>query len=206
MSFVISVKYGHKNDLPGYMKGFYWYPLVALIILIPTYIMARFANGVDPWGKLLLNLSIIFHYTFLSLFVLRVIPSSANNIIYKIVFYIFLSLILIVLVINDYSKNNFDAYSIANFGLLIFCLFYYFNIFNNIPDLNLLNDASFWIITGVFFAMSVHLPSFFFMSYLYDKIFMDSYRPLMSIPRICYGIMHLFFIKAYLCAIRPQKA
>jgi len=121
-------------------------------------------------------------------------------------FAVFLVLLFFLLSVYDIKQDNTLAFGITNFGLMVFSLLYYFSLLNNTtPIINLLKEPSFWIITGVFFSMSLHIPVLFSMGYLHDKISLANFRFLMSASMVCYGIMHLFFIKAYLCAIHPQK-
>lgn len=117
----------------------------------------------------------------------------------------FLGLISYFLIASDLTKKNTFIFGVTNFGLIIFCIVYYHQLFNNLPTLNLLLEPSFWIITGVFFCMSIQIPVLLTIDYLRYKILINNYYLLHSLISFCYTIMHLFFIKAYLCATRQQK-
>ncbi|CAN5741360.1 hypothetical protein BH11BAC4_BH11BAC4_15890 [soil metagenome] len=191
--------------MPKYMKGFFWYPTVAAFFIILVIIVSYFLNNKESYVSILNNISLIFHYSFLGLFIIRVLPNKPNQILAKITFTVFLALIFFLLITYDNTQRNTLAFGIANFGLMLFCLWYYFQLFNTIPIFNLLREPCFWIITGIFFSMSIHVPIFFSMGYLKNKISFQNYRLLIAVSLFCYGIMHLFFIKAYICAIHPQK-
>lgn len=205
ISFLISLKLIRNKSIPDYMRGFYWYPTIALIIIIPGYIAENYFKSYIEYSSILNNISLIFHYTFLSIFIIKVMPSYKDDILLKFVFGLFLLLLVFHLTQTNTNKQNTIAFVTANFGLTIFCLIYYYRLFNNLPVLNLLEEPSFWIITGVFFCMGVHIPLLIAWDYLHGKIPLHISRIHNAINIFCYIIMHLFFIKAILCSVRPQR-
>ena len=205
LSFLVSISIGQRKGLPKYMKNFFWYPTVGILITIPIFVSAHFPQILEPSVRIINNISLLFHYSFLSFFIIRVTPQRNNQILHKLIFCVFLFLLIYFLAITNNKLRNHIAFGVSNFGLLIFCMTYYYRILNNVPNLILLNDPSFWIVNGVFFSMGVNLPFFFSMGYVDNFISSEIYQALAAMPRICYGIMHLFFIKAYLCAIQNLK-
>jgi hypothetical protein len=111
-----------------------------------------------------------------------------------------------------YYKSNYaeiDQYFLqaiftvqASF-LIIACILYYMDLFRKEPDLNLANQPSFWVITGVFFFMLCTLPFSLFCSYLFKTNYY-LYAQLFSIFNIFYCILFLMIIKAYFC--KPETA
>ena len=188
------------------MKGFFWYPTIGLIIILPGFLSTNFFHSHKNYVAILNNISLIYHYSFLSLFIIKVV-SQQNRIKYiKFIFLFFLGLLILVLATNKLTEQLNMAYMVSNLGLSIFCVLYYYQLFNNTPTLDLKREPSFWVITGVFFCMSLSLPatsvmdnlmhssiSFFTLSILYNTVIFS------------YLVMHLFFIKACLCSVRPQK-
>ena len=206
LSFIISLRLVNNDKIPSYMKGFFWYPTIGTIVMIPWAIGKNFFMGLEIFGKMINNISLLFHFSFLSFFIYRVMPQKNiwSNF-FRITFVIFFCLLLFTLSKDNLWQINKLSFAIANFGLSVFCIAYYYQIFNNIPSLNLRKEPSFWIISGVFFCMSVHIPMYSSINYLRPKISINSYWLLSSISTFCYTVMHLFFIKAYLCATHPQK-
>ena len=88
-------------------------------------------------------------------------------------------------------------------SLLIPCVLYYTNLFKGEPTLNLLNEPSFWIVTGLSFFMICTLPYSFFIDYLLKTDFIV-YRHLFSIFHIFYILLFIMIIRAHLC--RPIAA
>ena len=187
------------------MRGFFWYPTIGMALVIPNVLVIFFLKDFRYIASVINNISLIFHYTFLSIFIYKVIPSSKKDIIFKVFFAIFFCLIILCLAIKNIDKNNGLAFAIANFALVCFCLKYYSELFNNIPTFNLLREPSFWILSGIFFSMSLHIPVLMAKAYFPVNFLNEKFPILYNITLFCYGIMHLFFIKAYLCAIHPQK-
>jgi hypothetical protein len=112
---------------------------------------------------------------------------------------------LIFFIVTDIFSNNIISSVVAHSGLLIFCFYYYYQLFKNIPTINLLKEPSFWIISGICFGMSAHIPFSTFGYYLYHNLSRQIYLSLAIIGVLSYGIMHLFFIKGFLCIIRKQS-
>ena len=123
-----------------------------------------------------------------------------------LIFGLFFLLLLYFLFTYDLAQPMYHAFSITNFGLIVLCVIYYYQLFNNIPTLNLLKEPSFWIITGIFFGMSINVPLSAIISYLDKRISVSTFMIFGNIFIISYGIMHLFFIKAIICAVKMNKA
>ena len=205
LSFLFSLKLICNKNIPYYMKGFFWYPTIGLIVMLPSLINAitlKFSNLASAIN----NFSLVFHYIFLSVFIIRVMPKKKELVFLYSLFSLFLILIVFFLITNPITKQINQAFSICNFGLTIFCIIYYYKIFNNIPIISLWKEASFWIITGIFFCMAMNIPVTATIDYLHKRISLLNMMLLNSIITVSYGIMHLFFIKAYICAFRIQKA
>ncbi len=185
------------------MNGFYWYTSIGVVFVI-IYWLSQFHLISLFLFQNLNQISVIFHFSFLSMFIFRVIPNSKISKYLKFVFIFFL-ILLVYFVINDIIALNIISHVVANSGLFIFCILYYYQLFRNIPTMNLLEEPSFWIICGIFFGMSINIPISAFGEYLFDNLPRKIYMSIALIGIFSYGIMHLFFIKAFLCIVHPQK-
>ncbi len=204
-SFLISLRLVKNNNIPRYLTGFFWYPTIAFLTIIPAFFTLNYSLGLFSLSKILNNISIVFHFVLLSIFILRAMPGEVNKKFIVTLIIVFLILILYFLAISDLTKRNTFIFGVTNFGLILFCVIYYYQLFNNIPTLNLLLEPSFWIVTGVFFCMSIQIPITLTIDYLKERIQLNNYYLLYSLISFCYTIMHLFFIKAYLCATHQRK-
>ncbi len=205
LSFIISLRLISNDKIPFYLQRFFWYPTIGVVTISLALVANNLYRPFIFFANFTNNISLIFHYWFLSFFIIRAIPNVKKCYYLKIIFVTFIFLIVVFLSNDSLIQINTTAFGIANFGLMLFCLLYYYQLFNYIPTLNLLKEPSFWIITGIFFSMSVHIPILVTVDFLHSKISIEIYRLFACISMFCYSIMHLFFIKAYLCAIRLQK-
>ena len=207
ISFLFSLKLVKNKNIVPYMKGFYWYHFVGIVIGVITVSELIWTEKAS-FSVLLNNLSIFFHYTFLCNFIKKATPNKSNPVLYTLVgIYIIGSIVLLGFYLNfDFTKQVNFAFSIAHFILFLYCVIYYLQLLNNIPQVILLKEPAFWVVTGVFFSSSLTIPiafasNYFGFNYLGKYVFIINI--LLVMP---YIILHLFFIKAILCSTNPIKA
>ena len=204
VSFIYSIIILKNNNIPKYIKGFYWYTIVTINIAL-VHISEKYFNLIPKDFFRILNLvSLIYHYTFLSLFISQFLILKKQRKYFKVLFIIFI-IMLIAFIFTDIINHSVISFAIANLGLIMFCIFYYNQLFKNIPILNLLKEPSFWIITGIFFGMSITIPISLMGGYLYHNLSKNIYYSIATIMPFGYGMMHLFFIKAFLCSVQIHK-
>ena len=97
--------------------------------------------------------------------------SNNKNLKYLVLLF-FLIEVLIVYTLTNYPLNkvNNSAFFISNFGLVIFCIIYFNELFKNMPVIDLKATPSFWIITGILFCMSAHFPIAATLDFLNGKV------------------------------------
>jgi hypothetical protein len=141
-------------------------------------------------------------------FFIKLIQNSTRKNIIKIVTALFF-LFFIYRIMTDSAvfrtisyKTLNTIYTIEAVILIFFCLLYFYELFKQLPTLNLLNEPSFWISTGLFFFMSCTLPYSLLENYL-RKNYFDLEVEFYSIFYMFYSLMFIMIIKAYLC--RPAK-
>jgi hypothetical protein len=84
-------------------------------------------------------------------------------------------------------------------------MIYYYDLFWGIPVKNLFRQPSFWIVSGIFLCLTVTVPLGVIKTLLISKNDLGINLIATYIAIFFYGIMHLFFIKAYLCSTNPSK-
>jgi len=175
-----------------------------MIVIINNFIKSHIFDNFT-FATVINNLSLIFHYSFLSVFIIKITPKREE--IRQVNFFLIVILILIIylLVTHNLEKHVYQAFSLSGFGLSILCLIYYYQLFNNLPILNLRKEPSFWIVTGVFFCMSIIVPSSAMIGYLKNKISEFNLIIIHDIATFSYLVMHVFFIKAFLCSIQQRQ-
>lgn len=204
LSFIFSFRKRNEKSLPEYLKGFYVYPLIGLIIIV--FFWLDFLQITAKYFYINLNrISLLFHFAFLSSFSCKALKLETQNSIERILFWV-LFIILIGIECIDFIKNRYLSFSTANIFLLLFCINYYNKLFRNSPSINLIQEPAFWIITGIFLGMGTIIPFSFFNPYLSTKIPINNYYLLVLMAALGYSIMHLLFIKAFLCKSPQLKS
>jgi hypothetical protein len=205
-SAIFSIKLIGNKRIPPYMNKFYWYSFVAGVLAIFD-LLRNYFNIINKNTYVFFDsILLLFHFIFLSLFIYRVLPKRSNSEYFKLLIIFFLLGILFCMFANDLTGPQSTAYTFTNFGLVIFCCIYYLQLFEDMPTINLLKEPSFWVINGVFFCMCATIPITSLTRYLFNNISRELYFSIESIGAFAYGVMHLFFIKAYLCSTNQPKA
>lgn len=121
-----------------------------------------------------------------------------------IIFFTFLIATFIIKANFNFSQPFIQqVFTIQAFFLIIPCIFYYIDLFNREPSLELLNEPSFWIVTGLSFFMVCTLPFSIFGEYIMRSNY-KLYLELFSIFNIFYCLLFVMIIRSYLC--KPQQA
>ena len=95
-------------------------------------------------------------------------------------------------------KSTYLLYNLQAISLLIPCIFYYIEIFRLKPTLNLLEEPSFWVVTGVSFFMITTFPFSLAVDYLHG-ISENLARSFFTLFYIFYTLLFLMIIKGHLC-------
>lgn len=203
LSLCFSLPLINNSKVVKYMQHFYWYSIVAFLLVL-LKLMSRWflfpsANTITIIG----NYSILFHFIFLSLFILFLVPGKKSMTVPFTLFVLVITATLYCLITFQKVQQNSVSYAIANLGLVFYCLVYFYHYFQELPRSALFKEPSFWVITGVFFSMSTSIPINALHDYLrVDKVLaLQQKKDLFSIAYLSYGTLHLFLIKAYLCSV-----
>ena len=185
------------------MSGFFIYPTVGIIIA-SIYWLKFFKLIPQQYFYISNSISIIFHFCFLTQFINKVTNHKNTKRLINPLYVLFL-IILILLVNVDIRERSNISFSVANFGICYYCIRYYHCLLQLPDKFNILEQSSFWAVTGIFFGMSMTIPACIFNLYLFKNTTSDIYLTLALIPTFSYGVMHLFFIKSFLCLAPVQR-
>lgn len=151
----------------------------------------------------------VFEFVLFSVFFKKILKGAPFKRILRILFVIFSVASGFILIYDTYLvgapkwSSIFFLYNIEAISLLILCIFYYVEIFRRTPILNLLQEPSFWVVTGLSFVMISTLP----FSLLSDYI-INSDKPLFynlfSLFYIFYSLLFLMIVRGHLCR-QPAK-
>jgi len=206
LSLFFSFRLINNRKVISYMRYFYWYSVVGGAIVLISYTSKNLGLPGEKGLQEIRNYSILFHFTFLSMFILSLVRYRKG---FKILLSIYCMLILLILFyVVTYRGNtlNSASYPIANLGLTFYCIVYYYFLFKDAPKINLQKNPAFWVISGIFLGMSVTIPIHSLHEYFRKENYVDleNRKALASIAYFSYGVFHLFLVKAYSCAVYPQ--
>jgi hypothetical protein len=206
LSFLFSLRLINNNKVVKYMRYFYWYSIVGAGMVLVRWTSAHYAFPEKEVMTQLNTYSILFHFTFLSIFISSIFPNKQNVNFSVPLFIIFFTIILLSLILYSGKNINFGSFAIANLGLIIYCIIYYYLLFHDKPNANLLKEPSFWIISGILLGVSASIPINSLHEYLKIEAHIgeEYHKKIFSIGLFSYGLFHLFLVKAYLCSISPQ--
>lgn len=177
------------------MRFFFLYPMIAIMLMIPALLCKL--NYINCEIFLIANeLSLIFHYSFLTWFIIFELNDKRIQKAAKI-----LSIILGILVLSTIVNNHniqFLEYVVAYMSVFIFTSLYFLDIFIHIPDRPILQIPQFWVIIGVFVNAVILTPPL-----VLSPIIVNDY-PLykgliVSLTSVACIIMYLSFIKGAKC-------
>jgi magnesium-transporting ATPase (P-type) len=182
------------------MSDVYLYPLAGIPISVFYFLYkgkvispAIFANAN--------SVSVLFHYFFLSFFVYRVTGRQRNFMLTIVLF----SLPVIFLVIFDINFETAFSFSICNFLLLFYSVYYFYSCFKAPPIFNLSKNPGFLICSGVLLGSGLVIPFSLFNQYLISiHMPSNSIHILGVLATVGYLIINLFFFKAILCLKHPK--
>jgi hypothetical protein len=140
-------------------------------------------------------------FLLISLFFYLLFKKDKIKLFIKIFFILIIAFIVYLLSNNDLHKLLFQLYSVYNFGIFIFCLYYYYQLFNNNePVLKLWDDPTFWIVAGLFLYAAISFPFFAIIDYLILNFGVAIARIALIFANIITIAEYLLFIKAFRCA------
>ena len=207
LSLLFSLRLINNTRVVVQMKYFYWYSVVGAFIIVLNILNYLFNIPTTSMMGIIRNYSVLFHFTFLSFFILSLLsPALKRKICLGIILpFFFFSIIALISFSNE--RQNSTAYALSNLGLVILCIVYFSDLFNSTSKISLVKEPSFWIVSGIFLCMSAIIPINSLHEFLWDENFIvaKDRKLLSSVRYFAFGCMHLFFIKAYLCSVHQAK-
>jgi hypothetical protein len=206
IGFIFSIKIFLNKELNRKIHFFAYYSPIAFISLtISTYLL-HFEKEYDYIILYILNNSIVFHHLLITYLISKTIITKNFKLIYISITTPQLFFIIYLLNNAHASKNIVLIQSLVNFVSVLYSFAYLLNIFlkNNIQS-EFTRDPIFWIISGIFLCLCLLIPSMAF-SFLFKlSLSKTNFNLIYSLSYVLFGIMHLFFTKAYICLIKQSK-
>ena len=206
ISFIFALSISKMRNTRIYMNYFFIYPLIGVLISVNSILTSFFSWYKKSINFPLQNLFLLLDLIFWVMFFSSVFDNKSDTIKLKIAFFITFCFALFSYFYNPLDKPNLHTLSIFNICKTIFCIYFYYDLFRKPPYQKIKSEPSFWIITGLFFYSCLSMPFYALNDYLRAEFPATISENLFTISNIMIIIMHLFFIKAYLCTLRLRKA
>jgi hypothetical protein len=195
--------FAKKTDRPAYLKYIVIYIILGLLISANTISHIIFNQ---PFGQkkhiLLFDLLYLFQSLALSLFFKTIIKR-------KIVLPLILisTLAQIIFILRQFDTfTTFDVNIFATPVFIILSIFYFRDLLQNRPLINLTKSSLFWFTVGIFFWACVSFPiyslHFQIKEYIHNR---NIIFQIFSISNMALIVMYIFFIKSFLCLKHPQN-
>jgi len=200
---VIVALYYRKKVTFSYLKNFYIITFITFIISINAicgFLLGLYSKQIYISIQ---NIFFIIDLIFWGFFFLGLLKLNQKYV--RVVFIFFLFFVIALRLYTGINTSYFQIHSISNFCKLIFCVFYFDELFKSNLRLNLKTDPGFWIVTGVFFYTAISFPVYAIHNYLRDTFGEVIAGNIFAVTNITIIIMHLLFIKAYICSSQQRK-
>jgi hypothetical protein len=148
---------------------------------------------------------VVMDYIFWGIFFLALLQTETPPKIMNVLNVCFLVVLGVVLLFCYSAQNAYQALGYANLGKCVFCIYYFYGLFKNLPKVDLWYEPSFWIVTGLLFYSAISTPIYLSINIFLKNHFKDLIGILFPLTNIAIIIMHLLFLKGYLCIIQRQK-
>ncbi len=187
------------------MKWFFLCPLIALLVSINSISGKIFSLYPIDTFYIFQNCLSLFEILFWFSFFLQIIKAKKARAQLTILLAITLIFAFYLLFLSKVGINNIHILALTAICKTVFCIFFFYKLFKNLFYQNILKEPAFWIVTGLIFYSTLSLPFYGLNSYLKFQFSRSVSSNFFSVSNMLIIIMHLFFIKAYLCTIRVYR-
>jgi hypothetical protein len=201
-AFALSIVNREKKDLFQIKL----YILISIVVTIIDIFCLLAENNISrKIEPAALNIASLFEISLIYNFLFIRIKGSNFRVSIIIFFIIYLSTCTLIWTINKSSIFSFIPVLFGIEGLLITipCLFYIYEILKSDLHIDIKSDSNFVVTCGILFYFSVSTPIFFSWYTLY--YLSPGFNQILIMSNIiCYIILIISFMKAYLCPIPDQ--
>jgi hypothetical protein len=207
--FLISLSVFARKPVPLYLKLF---PLYFFCLMIVDKIL-EYTSNLGIHNNILGNSWTIAEFSFY-FFVLRNIIVSMKMkklILYVIILYtVFAFFNLIFIQHNDlFNPSNFTIGTVVT---VIFCIYYFFELFQKTEAQSLIRLTSFWIVSAIFFNVVLIFPIWALMSFMTQlsksnqntsRIILNNIAAIFNIISV---LTYILYSIGFICRIRTSKS
>ncbi len=197
---ITAFKASKNSKASNWVKYFYWYPLVGLIIGCIATLMYIYPN-VKFFAFKLNIVSILFHFVFLA----AIFYNQNKNKLMKAVCVLSV-FILFYFVYIDIRFKIQRSFGFANIMLFFFSAVYLIDEIKKTTNILLLQTPIFYIVIGLFLGSGIASIGGFAIEYFRSvKAPIDELKIAYIFGGFGYIIFDIFFIKAMFCSMKYEK-
>jgi hypothetical protein len=194
-----------NKKIPFYLRYFYLYPLYAFLVSINTLALNFCSVYSTRHGAKVEKLIVVVDFLFWGLFFINLFKDHSSKSTKYIVYISFVGSLIFIQVVNSFSKSAYQGLGYANLGKCFLCIVYFYSLFKSPPSLSLKHEPAFWILTGLLFYSTLSIPVYLSINLFYANHYMHLISILFPLTNITIIIMHLLFLKGYICRIQQHK-
>ena len=191
-----------KGNLPVYMK------------FLPVFLFLTFILEVIGWqlGQQGINNSIYYNFysilTFIYyMYIIHQILRSGwvkRIIVICMIVYPIIALVNIFFIQGPHVFHTM-TYSVGSLLTIIFCVYFFYELFRIPHSISLKVHPGFWIVTGLLFFNACTLPFIGLANYIYQfsPVLINNLQSILSFLNV---LLYLLFTIAFLCRLRFQRS
>jgi hypothetical protein len=207
--FLISLSVFARKPVPIYLKLF---PLYFFLLMIVDKII-EYTTDLSIHNNILLNIWGPLEFSFYFFVISQVIVSKKVK---KRIFYITMAFIIFAYINLFFFQQN-DLFNPVNFTIgtviaVIFCIYYFFELFQKTEAQSLVRLPSFWIVSAILFNVVLIFPIFALISFM-NQLNKANQRTSLIILNNIVAIFNIISVLTYtlysigfLCRIRTSKS
>ncbi len=198
LSLLASLFILSSKDIPRFLKLFPFFLFLTLVVELTGTLLMTTDN--TP----LYNFFSIFEFVFYLYIIKNIIQ---NHVVRKIITIVMLlypitALVNIFFILGSIDKLHITTYSLGCLIIVIFSIYYFYELFKSTASVDLKREPAFWIITGLLFFYTCSFPIFGFSNFISAVIA----KNIGAVLLIINVILYILFAVAFLCRIRIQRS
>jgi hypothetical protein len=190
-----------KNGLPFYLKAFSIFLLVTFVVEFSGWLLSSKRVNTNLLYNIFSTAEFIFLFWLLRDFIKS--PIAKKILLYCILFYAPLVFMEIIFWMKPGGYHT-KTYALACLLVVIFCIFYFYELFRSSHYIKLTSEPSFWICSGLLFFYTCSFPIFGLVNYL-SQLPEIILKNITNIFVIINCLLYLLFTIAFLCRYKTQK-